>query len=102
MAGGVPDAAHRLADRPEPRFGGAGPGLTEPGYAHKDDARVRRTQRRVVETPSFQRAGPKVLHHHIALLREASHEVATAFVAKVDRDRSLVARDRRPPEAASV
>ena len=69
VAGGVADAAHRLADRTEAGLVGTRTGLTEARHVHEHDARVRRRERGVVQAPPGERAGLEVLDHDVARAR---------------------------------
>ena len=96
------DPAHRLADRAEARFLRARTGLPETGDVHEHERGVRGRERVVAETPARDEAGAEVLDHDVAVRGEARHDLAAAWLAQVDRDRALVARDRRPPQAAAI
>ena len=102
VAGGVADAADRLAHRTEPGFGRPGAGLAEPGHVHEDHAGVAARQRFVVEPPVDEAPRPEVLDHHVARRGEVLDEPLARFGAQVGHDGALVAGDGRPPQAVAV
>src|SRR3954466_3340422 len=77
---------------------------TSPGVATESAAgsRLGHRERGVVHAPPGQRAGLEVLDHDVDVCAEVASERAPGIGPQVDRDRLLVTRDRRPPEAATV
>src|SRR3546814_3938124 len=100
-AGGVADAAHRLAHAAEAGLAGKGTGLAEPADVGHHQAGVVLRQGGVVEAPLLERPGPEVLQDDVALGRYAPHDVAAPLVAQAAGERPLVAGDGRPPQAAA-
>ena len=74
IAGGVADAAHRLADRAEAGLVRPRPGLAEPGDVHEHEPGVRGRERRVVHAPPGERARLEVLDHDVDVRGEVAHE----------------------------
>ena len=88
---------------PKPGLGRARAGLAEPRDVHEDDAGVVGRERRRSRGPSRASVpGLKFSSTTSQRARDATRDVTAARVAQVDRDRTLVAGDRRPPEAPAV
>lgn len=101
VAGGVADTPHRLAHRPEPRLRRPGAGLAEAGHVHHHQARVLHRQRGVVETPLAQAPRAEVLDDHVGVPGQSLNQVQPIGRRQVGGNRTLVAADRRPPQAVA-
>src|SRR3954447_21861002 len=69
---------------------------------HHDQARIASAEVRKAHSPFAQPPWPKVLENHIAMVDQLSHHIPASRLADIDRDRLLVAGDRRPPQALAV
>ena len=87
---------------PNPACAGERAGLPEAAHVHQHDLRVAGGQLLVRQPPLVELAGPEVLEHDVALLRQPRRDLAGRLLAQVEHDRSLVAADARPPEAVAV
>ena len=68
-----------------------GPGRTDPGHRDQHRVRVYPVQLLEVEAPLGERAGGKVLHHHVNLAGEAAQQVRPFRRAQIERQAALVA-----------
>ena len=90
----------RLGKRAEARTVTVRAGLPVRGDAHDDEPWIRLLQRCRREVEPLQDAGSEALDDGVCRLDETQEGFSALRVLQVERDRSLVAPDQKPPGAA--
>ena len=95
LAGDAHQAGHSLHGHVEGAFSGIRPALPIPGNRAIDDAAIERFQRIVAETEPPEHAGAEVLQHDVGDGAQRLQLRKARGILQIDRDRPLVAVDRR-------
>ena len=86
----MPQSADGLANDPVPRALAVGPRLSVTADSNHHECGIDAGEVRIAEPPFLETAGSEVLHHHVALLDEALHDVLAFGRAQIDGYQGLV------------